>query len=304
MFFKNDRGITLIEVTIVLCVIITIFMLLSPSLLNYIDEAKRIKTKTETEIVGVITSRLLYDLGPSCLKKDNRSACLGLNRVNIIYSNGPDVEPTEVLTEDFEYYEFNWEIARSRCGFRRGFQDRRSAYFVSCVNRYRSEVCIRKRINWHNDDLSHGDSMLSQFNDNYPKYFTPQERPYVPGFASGQGWRGAYTSPPVGTDPWGKKYLVNTLFTAQHVDIDRCGICSGQLTHEAYRGWWGDYWDKFRNGRYYRNYYDNTRCGINWSYDLFVISAGPNGLFETPFGLDGASAVGDDIVYVIGGNPE
>ena len=39
----------------------------------------------------------------------------------------------------------------------------------------------------------------------------------------GLGWRGAYLSPPIGPDPWGHRYLVNTVFLAVATDAGRGG---------------------------------------------------------------------------------
>ncbi len=66
------------------------------------------------------------------------------------------------------------------------------------------------------------------------------------------------------------RYLVNSIFLTVATDA-RPGIREGE-----------------RNG--------------GWSYDVFVISAGPNSVFETPFAIDGAYPRGDDIIYVLSGD--
>ena len=79
-----------------------------------------------------------------------------------------------------------------------------------------------------------------------PGTSTPVFGPYF-----GQGWRGAYLSPPIGPDPWGHRYLVNTVFLAMASDTPP--PVPGQITG-------------------------------GWSNDTFCISAGPNGQYETAFG--------------------
>ncbi len=61
------------------------------------------------------------------------------------------------------------------------------------------------------------------------------------------GWRGPYLSAPIGDDPWGHKYFVNTIFL----------FAMGNQPHaEGYS---------------------------TWSSDTVCLSAGPNGWVETPF---------------------
>jgi hypothetical protein len=93
------------------------------------------------------------------------------------------------------------------------------------------------------------------------------------GPGSGLGWRGAYMSLPIGTDPWGKVYLANTAFLVVATDATD-GTAEGD-----------------RRG--------------GWSHDTFVISAGPNGALDTPYGGNvnhGTTVGGDDLVYIIRGD--
>ena len=119
--------------------------------------------------------------------------------------------------------------------------------------------------------------MTRQFVDNGsgPGYPAPADLGSADfgGPGAGLGWRGAYLSSPVGPDPWGHRYLVNTVFLAVARDAE-AGDGEGQ-----------------RSG--------------GWSHDTFCISAGPNGQFETPFGGNAAHGVsrrGDDLIFFISGD--
>lgn len=137
-------------------------------------------------------------------------------------------------------------------------------------------------INWDDDqDANVGDTMVNQFVANSPAYSTPANSTPTgytrSGPQSGLGWRGAYLAPAIGTDPWGKVYLANTAFLVVATD-------STDGTAEG-----------------------NRRGG--WSRDTFVISAGPNGLFDTPFGGAVSTNVGrgiiiqgDDLIYPVRGD--
>jgi hypothetical protein len=94
----------------------------------------------------------------------------------------------------------------------------------------------------------------------------------TPGPQFNLGWRGAYLSAPITGDPWGHRYFVNTMFL----------YADGYNPHrEGYRG---------------------------WNSNTFCLSAGHNGILETPFASAGYDANdgnrvrgGDDFVYVIAG---
>jgi type II secretory pathway pseudopilin PulG len=79
-------------------------------------------------------------------------------------------------------------------------------------------------------------------------------------FNSPHGWRGAYLPGPIGADPWGNRYAVNVEYLARGLGAGPSG-------------------------------------NVN---DVFVISAGSNGLIETRYDIDGASS-GNDVIYVVSG---
>jgi hypothetical protein len=73
-------------------------------------------------------------------------------------------------------------------------------------------------------------------------------------------WRGAYVPGPIGPDPWGYRYAVNVEFLERALGAGP----SGQVN------------------------------------DVFVLSAGSNGLVETAFAVDGATS-GNDILAIVSG---
>lgn len=75
------------------------------------------------------------------------------------------------------------------------------------------------------------------------------------------GWRGAYLPGPIGPDPWGNRYAVNVEFLAKALGAGPSG-------------------------------------NVN---DVFVVSAGVNLSVDTRFDLDGVTAGGDDIIFVLSG---
>ncbi len=235
---KTDHraeGFTLIEITIVVAVISLLVAILVPAIGNYMDTARHVKARRDVEVIALTLTRLRIDIGQSCLRRDAASSCTKTNRVDLLESDGPDVISSDVTAASFSNGEINGGS-----------------------------------INWHNDGGTAA-TMRDQFVLNTPVYPTPRENiASHPGSFRVPGWRGAYLTAPIGPDPWGKKYLMNTVFLSAATDA-AAGAAEGQKSGE-------------------------------WSYDVFVISAGPNGLYETPFGQKNAVASGDDVIHVITGD--
>jgi hypothetical protein len=241
--FANARGLSLIEVTIMLLVLMLLTGVLAPSIMDFVKDAQWVKVKEDCEAIGVSVVRLTRDVGP-CLKFSGTGACTKMNRVDVLYSDGPDVTTNDVAGD--------------------------------AVADFHGGANTATDLNWHKDD-ARGDSMQHQFVDNGggPAYPTPADLGTHGGGGPqfGLGWRGAYLSPPIGPDPWGHRYLVNSVFLSVARDAEP-GMGEGQ-----------------KSG--------------GWSHDTFCISAGPNGQFETAFGGNATHGVyrrGDDFIFIISGD--
>lgn len=238
---RNARGLSLIEVTIMLLVLMLLTGVLAPSIFDFVKDAQWVKVKEDCEAIGLTVARLTRDIGP-CLKFDGSQKCTLENRVDLLYSDGPDVTEDDVDGDG-------------------------AAMFDSPGN-------IALHLNWWKDNYR-GDSMERQFVTNGAYYPEPGSLfTYTAvGPQFGLGWRGAYLSSPIGPDPWGHRYLVNSVFLAVARDAHP-GTAEGQ-----------------RSG--------------GWSRDAFCIAAGPNGLYDTAFGGNGKGGVdrqGDDFIYIISGD--
>jgi hypothetical protein len=239
--FSNARGLSLVEVTIMLLVLMLLTGVLAPSIFDFVKDAQWVKVKEDCEAIAVSVARLTRDVGP-CLKFYGTGTCTKDNRVDILFSDGPDVTLGDLLGEA-------------------------TTTFTSGGN-------IAMPLNWDVDDVR-GDSMEKQFTKNGPVYLTPADYGTFTavGPLFGLGWRGAYLSAPIGPDPWGRRYLVNSVFLSVAVD--------------ATPGTW------------------NGKKSGGWSNDVFCISAGPNNLIETRFGGDewyGTMRYGDDFITIISGD--
>lgn len=241
---KGQRGLSLVEVTIMLLVLMLLTSVLAPSIFDFVNDAKWVKVKEDCEAIGITIARITRDVGP-CLKFNGNGACTMSNRVEILYSDGPDT--------------VNADLAGS------------------AATGYTNANITPSPINWNNDSQANvGDTMEDQFVTNGPGYNTPAlnyPSSYPVGPLFGIGWRGGYLAPPIGPDPWGKRYLVNSVFLSVATNAPDSNA-------EGYVSRW-------------------------WERDVFCISPGPNGLYETFFGggaNGGTVREGDDFVYIVSGS--
>jgi type II secretory pathway pseudopilin PulG len=240
-----QRGLSLVEVTIMLLVLMLLTSVLAPSIFDFVNDARRVKVKEDCEAIGVSVARLTRDVG-SCLKFRADQPCTMQNRVDLLYSGGPKVTDADV----------DPGVVPLLYGNAKG------------------------TLTWK-DEEERGDSMEHQMVDNgaggAPAYPTPgmlgNYNRTLPEF--GLGWRGAYVSGPIGADPWGHRYLVNTVFLSVARDMSSR---SSNIHPVAQDG---------------------------WSEDVFCISAGPNGVFQSDFAGTvghGTNRKGDDFTFVIQGD--
>jgi len=240
---KGQKGLSLVEVTIMLLVLMLLTSVLAPSMWDFIHDAQWVKVKEDCEAIGISFTRMTRDIGP-CLRFTNASACNLAGRVDVLISTGltATVNTTSGYAENF------------------------SGYTVAMTT-----------TNWN--DTSNRDTMENQFVRNTPAYKTPFGN-YNPGDVPvgplfGLGWRGAYLAPPIGPDPWGTAYYVNSGFNAVATDATGTG--------EGSPDWW-------------------------WERDVICITAGPNQTLDSPIaGTGTGNSAGtyrhkDDFVFVISGS--
>jgi hypothetical protein len=238
---KGQTGLSLVEVTIMLLVLMLLTGVLAPSIMDYVKDAQWVKVKEDCEAIGVSVARLTRDVGP-CLKFNGVATCDMANRVEILYSDGPDILPADVTGLPFT-----------------------------------SANMTPSPMNWNNDhDLTVGDSMERQFTTNIGAgYLTPALNypgSFPVGPLYGLGWRGGYLAAPIGPDPWGKAYVVNSGFLAPATDAIAAG--------EGNRSRW-------------------------WEHDVICLSAGPNNIYETDFAGNvngGTNRMADDFIFIIQGS--
>ena len=235
---RGQRGLSLIEVTIMLLVLMLLTSVLAPSIFDFVNDAQWVKVKEDCEAIAISVARLHRDVGAKLITAQPM-ANYPANKVDIIYSDG-NLPIVTTPPSDASFGALNnWY------GTGTGL----------ALDTTRMSSCSNQLITNTNGGVQI-----------YPEPGNPLPVPFGPYF--GQGWRGAYLSPPCAADPWGNMYEVNTKWATMLF-----GAAPGTT--------------------------------INHCFDVFCVSAGKNGLLQTPFGPPslpypgGTFRGGDDWVTVI-----
>ena len=83
-------GFTLIELTVVLAVIVTLALVLTPSITNFINDSRIARTKTDTATLAAALTQFYKDNGfwPQWTVANNGGPGLTTNRVDLLVSDG------------------------------------------------------------------------------------------------------------------------------------------------------------------------------------------------------------------------
>lgn len=206
---NSERGMSLVEATIILMVLSILTSVLAPSIGDYVNDARDTKVKEDLEAIGTGIARMMRDARQACLLLDASGAsCTLTNRVDLLYSEGsePTVTATSYATEN-------------------------SAITGGAAN-WLSDT----------DEVPQQDTMENQLVINEPsgvtanQYADPTTSYTAGGPRAGIGWRGAYVAAPIGPDPWGYAYQANTAFI--NVANNNAGTGEGQTSggwrHDAF----------------------------------------------------------------------
>ncbi len=254
---RSQSGMSLVEATIILLVLMLLTGVLAPSIYDYVNDAMDVKVKEDCEAIGTAIARLQRD-APCISIRPNlpNGGCDVPDRADLLTSNGPPAL---------------------------GLMGAAAVPFAPPLG---AVVLFGGVMNW---DSTWPGRNVDTLEDHLTRNMTIAGFAYpynhnsfvTPGPLFGQGWRGAYVSSPIGADPWGHKYYVNTVF------LDAYGALIAvpppcAVTDEGCYG---------------------------WTFDTFCLSAGRNGFIETAFAdnrpfpsAGGINRLGDDFTYAISGN--
>ena len=238
---RGQRGLSLIEVTIMLLVLMLLTSVLAPSIFDFINDAQWVKVKEDCEAIVVSLARLHKDVGPRLYTVNGGHANYPTYKLDVMYSAG-NLPTLSALV-----------AAAPTTVFDAGMNNWLATNYAAVANRV--DTCEDQLIT--NDRFGNPGTAI------YPMAGGPPTS-----LAWGQGWRGAYLSPPCGPDPWGWMYEVNTKWATTTFGTTFPGDV------------------------------------VNHCNDYFCLSPGKDGIIETFFGYDtgGIQSVhrkGDDFVSVL-----
>jgi type II secretory pathway pseudopilin PulG len=202
--WNAERGMSLVEATIILMVLATLTAVISPSIADYANDAESVKAREDVEAIGTGVLRLLRDTGSRCLRLAGTTDCTKANRVDLLISAGTDPRADNSATVALD-----------------------------------ADAATTASVSWlptaapaQQDTI---DDQLIE-NDNATAYTAA-------GFTGGGGprmkigWRGAYLNGPVNGDPWGNKYQANTIFLAVATDAADGAAVSDTTEGLKQAGW-------------------------------------------------------------------
>jgi len=179
----SERGMSLIEATIILMVLAILTATLAPTLGDYVNDARQTKAKEDVEALGASVVRLLRDTGLPFVVRVVGAGAASTNRVDLLVTEG--ALPT----------------AAAAMG-----TDAAAAGFL-----------VQNDVRW--DDAAGAEVELATDHlVTNANAYTTVVFPASGGPRPGLGWRGGYLSTATGPDPWGVRYACTTVWLNSSTD--------------------------------------------------------------------------------------
>ncbi len=202
----SQRGVSLVEVTVVLMVLAALTSVLAPSMADYVNDVREVTAAKDVATIGSAIEQVMRDIPVPCLSLSGASCALDADgRVELLVS-GPDSLMNLPAVAAAPYTLPNASTASG------------------------------PSLNWGGGTGevagSRRDEMDHQFLVNEPDGTAADGYPGPSftsggGYRAGNGWRGPYLGGPIGLDPWSHAYQVNTVFLAVASDA-AAGTGEGQ----------------------------------------------------------------------------
>jgi type II secretory pathway pseudopilin PulG len=194
---KSQSGMSLVEATIILMTIFLLTAVLSPTIADYVSDARQTKAKEDVEAIGTGIVRLLRDTGLPFPVLDPQAGPANLrlasNRVDLLISDG--LAPTSD----------NLGVNGSAVA---------GTFFIANAVDWDDANANGDQIANMNHHLAYNSIDAASLTDEYSLVVFPA----AGGPRVGLGWRGAYLTGPIGPDPWGNRYGANTVFLNPSAD--------------------------------------------------------------------------------------
>ncbi len=183
---NSERGMSLVEATIILMVLAILTSVLAPSMADYINEARHEKVKEDTEALGMGIMRLMRDTALPFLVRTAGAtpSKLSANRVDLLVSEG--------------------NIPDASAG---------TGTALSATN-----YIVSAAVGW-DSPTGAGIELATDHLVTNANAYSVVTFPVAGGPRAGIGWRGAYISSSTGPDPWGNRYGCTTVWLNPGSDV-------------------------------------------------------------------------------------
>jgi type II secretory pathway pseudopilin PulG len=213
---NNQRGLSLIEATVLLAVISLLTAVLAPSVRSYVQTTQTAAAKHDVEELGEALSRMLVDVGEGFLVRDATEGVLSTatdhftpdhastKLVSLLVTDGntPSVHvPRSAGSPD-------WDAVMD------DGKTERFDYFLM-LNTPKGDAGKGYRTAEGMDTTGNFDSVNdSQYNARH-------------------AWRGPYLAAPIGSDPWGNRYAANVEYLSRQLGAGPAGNVNDVLVISA-----------------------------------------------------------------------
>ena len=199
---KGQRGLSLIEVTIMLLVLMLLTSVLAPSIFDFVQDAQWVKVKEDCEVLAISLARLIKDVGPQLRGHGANPppAAYPGAKLDLIVSDGTAALGNPPAAPNQPLYLTNWWATGT------------NAYDPFAVHGGQNVSTCEEQFITNRDTVN-----------TFPFYVEASGPPV--GLRWGQGWRGAYLAPPCGPDPWGRAYQINTKWLTTTFDGGNVNHC-------------------------------------------------------------------------------
>jgi len=190
---SSERGVSLVEASIVLSVFAILTAMLAPAIGGYVSDAQHAAAKKDIEVIGTAVTRMLSDVGEAWVLRDGNGGAATTppshaagNRVDLLVGSG--AVPTVAVARATAGADWDDVVDNAAV-------QRLEYYLVQntpsnlAANAYRTASSM---------------SVATEFDPDSGALYNAEH-----------AWRGAYLPGPIGPDPWGTRYAVNVEFLAR-----------------------------------------------------------------------------------------
>jgi Tfp pilus assembly protein PilE len=190
---RSDRGMSLVEASIILMVVSALAAVMAPSVRDYVFTSQQAAAEADVKTLGAALARMLDDVGESAVLRDGNGASAtappsraSANRVDLLLTEGsaPQVDAS---------------VARPGAGVT-DWDDNVNNAAVQLLDYY---------LVTNTPGNAAANAYRTAANMTVTTEFDPDPGS---GFNAEHAWRGSYLPGPLAADPWGNRYAVNVEF--------------------------------------------------------------------------------------------